>query len=81
MGRFIEACIRRGLKDNVSKSKVMVMNRYEELEFEIHVDVVHLEHVSEFKYLGCALNEPGTDGVECSRKVANGRRVVMPLGP
>ena len=34
-----------------------------------------LEHVSEFKYLGCVLDESGTDGAECSRKVASGRRV------
>ena len=29
----------------------------------------------EFIYLGCFLDEAGTDGAECSRKVANGRRV------
>ena len=34
-----------------------------------------LEHVSEFKYLGCVLDESGTDGAECNRKVVNGRRV------
>ena len=34
-----------------------------------------LEHVSEFKYLGCVLGEAGTDGAECSRKVASRRRV------
>ena len=26
-------------------------------------------HVSEFKYLGCVLDEAGTDGAECSWKV------------
>ena len=30
----------------------------------------------EFKYLGCVLDESGTDMAECSRKVAIGRRVV-----
>ena len=35
-----------------------------------------LEDVSEFKYLGCVLDKSGTDGEECSRKVASGRRVV-----
>ena len=34
-----------------------------------------LEHVSEFKYLGCVLDEPGTDVAECSMRVASGRRV------
>ena len=34
-----------------------------------------LEKVSEFKYLGCVLDESGSDEEECSRKVASGRRV------
>ena len=34
-----------------------------------------LEHVLEFKYLGCVLDESGTDGAECNRKMASGRRV------
>ena len=29
------------------------------LECEVHVDGVNLEHVSEFKYLGCVLDELG----------------------
>ena len=32
-------------------------------------------YVSKFKYLGCVLNKAGTDGAECSRKGASGRRV------
>ena len=36
-------------------------------------DGFHLEHVSEFKYLGCVLNESSTDRSEYSRKVASGR--------
>ena len=32
-------------------------------------------NVLEFKYLGCALDELGTDGSECSRKLAIGRRI------
>ena len=31
--------------------------------------------LSEFKYLGCVLDELGTDGAECSREVVSGRRV------
>ena len=33
---------------------------------EIGVDGIRLEHISEFKYLGCVLDESGTDGAECS---------------
>ena len=47
----------------------------EGLECKALVDGMHLEHVSEFNYLGCALNESGTCGVECRRKVASGRKV------
>ena len=36
---------------------------------------IRLEHVSEFKYLGCVLDESGTDEAENSKKVASGRRV------
>ena len=36
---------------------------------------MQLEHVSEFKYFRCVLNESGTDEAECSRKVGSGRRV------
>ena len=50
--RFAEVCKRRDLKVNAGKSKVMVLNREEGLECEVHVDVIRLEHVSEFKYLG-----------------------------
>ena len=73
--RFAKACRRRGLKINAGKSKVMVMNGEEELECEVYIDGAHLEHVSEFKYLGCVLDEAGTDGVECSRKMESGRRM------
>ena len=61
--RFVvEVCRKRGLKVNAAKSKVMVMNGEEGLECEVHVDGVRLEHVSEFKYLGCVLDESGRDG-------------------
>ena len=53
---------------------VMVMNGEEGLECEVRVDGIRLEHVSEFKYLG-GLDESGTDGKECSRKMASGRMV------
>ena len=44
----------------------MVLNREKELQYEVHVDGICLEHVSEFKYLVCVLDESGTDGAECS---------------
>ena len=53
VGRFIEVCRRRGLRLNVSKSIVKVMNGKEGLECEVRVDGISLEPVSELKYLGC----------------------------
>ena len=44
-------CSRRDLKVNAEKSKVMVLGGEEELEHEVSVDGMRLEHVSEFKYL------------------------------
>ena len=38
VGRFTEVCRRRRLKVNVGKGKVMVLNREEGLECELHVD-------------------------------------------
>ena len=61
MGRFAEVCWRRGLKVNAGKSKVMVLGGEERLGCEVCVDVIRLEHVSEFKYLGCVLDESGAD--------------------
>ena len=75
MGRFSEVCRRRGLKVYAGKSKVMVLNREEELECEVHVGGIHLEHDSEFKYLECVLDELGTNRAECSRKVVSGKGV------
>ena len=43
------------------KSDVMILNREEGLECEIHVGGMQLEHVSEFKYLRCVLDESSTD--------------------
>ena len=53
----------------------MALNGEEELECEVLVDGIDLEHVSEFKYLGCALDESGTGGEGCSRTVAIRRRM------
>ena len=40
------------------------------------MDGERLEHVPEFKYSGCVLNESDTDDAECRRKVKSGRKVV-----
>ena len=60
VGRFAEVCRRRGLKVNVGKSKVLELGGKEELGCEVCVGEIHLRHVSEFKYLGCVLEESGT---------------------
>ena len=73
--RYVEVCRRKGLMVNVGKSKVMILNREEGLECEVHVDGIRLDHVSEFKYFGYVLDESGTDGAECCRKMASERRV------
>ena len=72
-------CAERGLKVNAGKSKVMVLNGEEGLECEAHVDKIHLEHVSEFKYFGCALHKSVTYGAECNRKVVSRRRVACAI--
>ena len=54
----------------------MILLGWEEgLEWEVCVNGIRLEHASEFKYLGCVLDESGTDEAECSRKLVSGRRV------
>ena len=68
-------CRRRGLKVNASKSKWIVLAGKEGLQCEVCVEGISLEHVSEFKYLGCILDKSGTNEAECSRKVASGRRI------
>ena len=49
---------------NAGKSKVMMLGGEEGLQCEVCVDRIRLKHVSEFKYLGCVLDEPGTNEVE-----------------
>ena len=75
VGWFFEVYRRRGLKFHAGKRKVMTLNGEEVLECEVHVDGIRLENVSKVKYLEYVLDEAGTDGAECSRKVTRGRRV------
>ena len=72
---FIDVYNRRGLKINVDMSKMMVLNVEEILECEVSMNRARLEQVSEFKYLGCALDESSIDVAECRRKVTSGRKV------
>ena len=41
------------MKVKAGKNKVMILNLKEGVECEVHVNKIHLERVSEFKYLGC----------------------------
>ena len=34
-----------------------------------------LDHVSEFKYLGCVLDEIGSDDAECRKKMGNRMKI------
>ena len=52
-----------------------VLDGEEGLKCEVCVGEIRLGQVSEFKYLGCVLDESGAGEAECSRKVASGRRV------
>ena len=45
------------------------------MECEVHIDRIHLEHVSEFKHLGLVFGKSGTVGAECIRKVASERMI------
>ena len=72
--RFIEGCRRRVLKGSAGKSKVMVLGLEEGLECEVCVNRIRLDVVSEFKYLGCVLDESGRDEAECCMKVASPRK-------
>ena len=51
VGRFVEVCRRRRLKVNADKSMRMVTNGEEGLDCEVHINGIHLENVSKFKYL------------------------------
>ena len=48
IGCFMKVCKRMGMRVNANKSKVMALGG------EVFLDRMRLEHISEFKYLGCA---------------------------
>ena len=49
------------------------------LECEIHRDGMQLEYMLEFKFLGCFLDDPVVDEVECCRNMMSGRRVAVAI--
>ena len=57
----------------------MVLGWEEGLECEVCMDGMRMEHVSEFKYLGCILDESDTYEAECCRKLESGRRVASAI--
>ena len=70
-------CIGEENKVRVGKSKVMVLKG---LKCEVYIDRIHLEAFSEFKYLGCVLDESDTDEAVSGRwRLGGGLQV--PLGP
>ena len=52
------------MKNNADKNKGMILGGEEGLVYEVLVDGIQLENVSEF-----ALNELGTDDAKCCREV------------
>ena len=53
VGCLVEVCNRRDLKVIANKKEVMILGLEEGSIKKIFVDEMRLEHVSEFKYLGC----------------------------
>ena len=53
----------------------MVLNEEEGLECEVHINEICCKYVSGFKYFGFTVDESGTDGAECIRKLVSGRSV------
>ena len=76
VGRFVEVCMRTGLKVNAGMCKVMALGGEEGLECKFCVNGIRLEYVSEFKYFGCVMDESWSYEEECRKKVASGRSVV-----
>ena len=71
MRKFLETVlvsVSEALKARRKEKMRWVMNGEEGLEFEVYVDRCCLEHVLEFKYLGCVFDEAGTDRNVVGRK-------------
>ena len=50
---FVDVCTRKGLEVNAVKSKLLVLNREEGLEYEIYANGIQLKRISKFKYICC----------------------------
>ena len=48
-------------------------------EEEFRADESRLEQISEFKHLGCVLDESGTNVPDCHNQVVNGRKVASAI--
>ena len=73
IGRFVEACERRGLKMHVY-GMMLVRGGKEGLLCEISVDESYSKPGLKFKSSGIVLHESGTERTKWCRKVANGRK-------
>ena len=81
VGRFIEVCKRKGVKGYAGKSKVMLLGGEEGLDYEVCVNRIRLEHVSEFKYMVLFwMNQVQmTRSVVGRRQVGGGLQVLLGL--
>ena len=52
----------------------MVLGGKGRLQHEVLLDGTQLGHVSQFKYLGCALDELGKESAKCYRKMVGGKK-------
>ena len=75
VNKFNRVCIRRGLKINADKSKVLIVGGREDEGHVVSLDGKVLENVKEFSYLGSTLNGKGTDGNDCDKRVKKGRKI------
>ena len=68
INKFNNVCKRRGLKINVDKSEVMIVDGGNENRSEVDLNGKMLEVVKEFGYLRSIMNDKGTDESDCNKK-------------
>ena len=59
----------------------MVLNGEEGLDFEVHVEGIRLKYVSEFKYLGCVLENQVQMGQNIVVRWPTGGGLQVPASP
>ena len=75
-----EECKKKGMKINVGKTKVMVLEKDEELTgCEIMIENERVEQVKEFVYLGCMFTRDGLCEGDIERRVRAGNKVSLSL--